>query len=383
MIRFQPGSHVRRLCEILAVTGEIPVGSLALFGSQRVCRALITKLCAPQTILNTETGEKIDCRLLTLHGKGVKKSVRFYKAGFPVLDWFGAREYYFTTFWKHKLPSDDTHVERNFRLAEAVLLLSAAGCEFRPWLKEQFQSRSIRRLSFSQPCFYSSHELKNSGEELKKTQYARFIGAVFTEDAGMTVYNTRNSIMKWNGMGEFKAKDAIQKLAALNTQTREIHSAILFGQTMEVALRTMKSFDRVPHADLRFDAIYRHIHFIPLSADGVGQLQILLLPDWNERLLDLMFEPAQRSYERGAFEYDAHVDGVYVFAFFDGDLARLIRFHEAVSEFKCRAELICFPFQVGLAKQVLGELVDIKTIDLQPVLEALGLKGGKAFESKT
>ena len=383
MIRFQPGSHVRRLCEILAVTGEIPVGSLALFGSQRVCRALITKLCAPQTILNTETGEKIDCRLLTLHGKGVKKSVRFYKAGFPVLDWFGAREYYFTTFWKHKLPSDDTHVERNFRLAEAVLLLSAAGCEFRPWLKEQFQSRSIRRLSFSQPCFYSSHELKNSGEELKKTQYARFIGAVFTEDAGMTVYNTRNSIMKWNGMGEFKAKDAIQKLAALNTQTREIHSAILFGQTMEVALRTMKSFDRVPHADLRFDAIYRHIHFIPLSADGVGQLQILLLPDWNERLLDLMFEPAQRSYERGAFEYDAHVDGVYVFAFFDGDLARLLRFHEAVSEFKCRAELICFPFQVGLAKQVLGELVDIKTIDLQPGLEALGVKGGKAFESKT
>ena len=136
-------------------------------------------------------------------------------------------------------------------------------------------------------------------------------------------------------------------------------------------------------ADLRFDAIYRHIHFIPLSADGVGQLQILLLPDWNERLLDLMFEPAQRSYERGAFEYDAHVDGVYVFAFFDGDLARLIRFHEAVSEFKCRAELLCFPFQVSLAKQVLGELVDIKTIGLQPVLEALGLKGGKAFESKT
>lgn len=383
MIRFQAGSHVRRLCEILAVTGEIPVSSLHLLGSQRVFRALVARLCEPQTILNTETGEKLDCRLLNLRGRGARKAVRFYKAGLPVLDWFGARAYYMNTFRGHELPRDDTHIERNFRLAETVLLLSSAGCEFRPWLKESFQSRFIHRLSFARPCFYSSHELKNSDEEVKKTQYARFIGAVFTEDAGMAVYNTRNSVMKWNGMGEFKAKDAIQKLAVRNTYAKEITSAILLGQSMEIAERTMKSFDHVPHADLRFDRIYRHIYFVPLSQDGVRQLRILLLPDWNERLLDLMFEPTQRSYGRGAFEYDAHVDGVHVFAFFDSDIARLIRFREAIADYKYPAELICFPFQVSLAKQVLDDLVDIKTFELGAVLEALGLEGGNAFESET
>lgn len=125
MIWFRPGSHVRRLCVILAVTGEIPVKSLFLLGSQRVYRALVAKLIEPQKIINSETGETLFCRLLTLHGKGAKKSVRFYKAGLPVLDWIGVREFYMSAFWNHKLPSDDTHVERNFRLAEATIVFYA------------------------------------------------------------------------------------------------------------------------------------------------------------------------------------------------------------------------------------------------------------------
>lgn len=381
MIWFRPGSHVRRLCTILAVTGEIPVKSLLLLGSQRVYRALVDKLTKPQTIINSETEERLFCRLLTLHGKGAKKSVRFYKAGLPVLNWIGARDFYMTAFWNHKLPSDDSHVERNFRLAETAILFMLAGCEFRPWQMEAFQDRVIRRLPFPGPSFYSARELKNvGGNDLKKAQYARLIGAVFTDLVGMAVYNTRDAVMKWNGMGEFKAQQGLDALARLNTGLREVNAAILLGNSTDVAVRMMESFEKERRVEFRFDSIYRHIYFVPLSADGARQLRLLLYPEWNAQLLDLMFAPKERSYNLGSFVYDAIVDDAYVLVFLDGDLSRLIRFRAGVTPGQYRHEVLCFPHQVSLVKQVLGDSVDIRTTELGKIEEALGVKGGTVLE---
>lgn len=382
MVYFRPGSHLCRLCALLAVTGEIPVKSLYLLGSQRVYRALVAKLTEPQMIVNSETAETLCCRLLTLHGKGAKKSVRFYKTGLPVLDWIGAREFYMTAFWNHKLPSDDTHVERNFRLAEAAVVFMQADCEFRPWEMEAFQGHIIRRLHFPRPSFYAARELKNvERNDLKKIQYARFIGTVFTDDTGMTVYNTRDAVMKWNGMSEFKARQAIDALARLNTGLREVNAAILLGDSEDVAVRMLESFDKERRVEFRFDSIYQHIYFVPLSADGVRQLRLLLFPDWNAQLLDLMFAPEERSYNLGSFVYDAIVDGAYVLVFLDGDLPRLIRFRSGITPGRYRHEVLCFPHQVSLVKQVLGDQVDIRIIELGDIESALSMKGGTVFDS--
>lgn len=382
MIWFRPGSHVRKLCVILAVTGEIPVKSLFLLGSQRVYRALVAKLIEPQKIINSETGETLFCRLLTLHGKGAKKSVRFYKAGLPVLDWIGVREFYMSAFWNHKLPSDDTHVERNFRLAEAAIVFMQTGCEFRPWEMEAFQGKIIRRLSFPRPSFYAARELKDvSGNDLKKIQYARFIGTVFTNDTGMTVYNTRDAVMKWNGMSEFKARQAIDALARMNTRLREVSAAILLGDSEDVAVRMLESFEKERRVEFRFDSIYEHVYFVPMNADGIRQLRLLLFPDWNAQLLSLMFAPDERSYNLGSFVYDAIVGDAYVLVFLDGDLPRLIRFRSGITPGQYRHEVLCFPHQVSLVKQVLGDQVDIRITELEDVENALGLKGGTVFES--
>lgn len=373
MVYFRPGSHVRRLVTILAVTGEIPVKALALLGSQRVYRALVTRLCEEQTFVNSETGEKLTCRLLTLHGKGGKKSIRFYKAGLLVLNWIGAYDSYMRAFWNHNFPSDDSHVDRNFRFSEAVILCMRAGAEIRPWQMRALQKQSIQRQAFSRPALYSAKAAKNTQEgDLCKTQYARFIAALFTSDHAYVLYNVRNAVMKWNGMSECKTVESIAQLARMNSTVPSVDSAIIFGNTEDVAIRTIEDLRKKRRMELRLDAVYRHIYFVPLSEGGLDQLRLLLLPDWNERMLAVFFTSAERSFNQGAFEYDAVVDGAYIFVFLDGDIARLNRFAGAVRDGQKRCELLCFPFQVGLAKQVVGDTVDITTVAPSVVLSTLG-----------
>ena len=379
MLLFKPGSHLHWLLTALAVTGEIPVSSLHLFGNRRSMRDLITKLTLIQNYRNSDTGDTLRCQLLTLIGKGESKSVRLLRSGLPLLDWIGAREYHEAAFWTHNFPSDLAHREPLFRFAEAALMFLWAGAEIRPWVMPSLEDDGLLPET---PLLYSSRELKKiRNGELKKIQYARVIGAVYSQSTAISVFNTRNTVMKWNGMGEFKARLSLCDLAQRNTTTSRIDAAILFGNSTEIAMRTVDALRKDRRLELRFDNVYRCIYFVPLCEEGVDQLRLLLAPDWNEQLLSALFEPAQRSYNRGSFEYDGVVDGTYVVCFFDGDIAKLIRLRETLAEEHYPCQLVCFPFQVGLAKQVLGDLVDIRILEPGDVLDALGVERRTIFES--
>ena len=344
MLLFKPGSHLHWLLTALAVTGEIPVSSLHLFGNRRSMRDLITKLTLVQDYRNSETGDTMRCQLLTLVGKGENKSVRLLRSGLPLLDWIGARDYHEAAFWVHNFQSDLTHREPLFRFAEAALMFLQAGAEIRPWVMPSLEDAG---LLLEVPLLYSSRELKKLRDgELKKIQYARVIGAVYSRSAAISVFNTRNAVMKWNGMGELKARLSLGDLAQRNTSASKIDSAVLFGNSTEVAVRTVDALYKNRRLELRFDGVYRYI-----------------------------------SYNRGIFEYDGLVDGVHVFSFFDGDLARLVRLREALEEEHYPCQLLCFPFQVSLAKQVLGDLVDIRINEPGDVLNALGVERRTIFES--
>ena len=117
------------------------------------------------------------------------------------------------------------------------------------------------------------------------------------------------------------------------------------------------------------------MHFLPLDGFGARLLKILTLPDWQEKLLDLLFEPATRTYGRGAMEYDAQVDGVKVLSHLDGDLARLLRFREGLWTHSGKFEVVCFPQQAEFVRDYLGTRMRIREIPLETVEKEL-LKGG-------
>lgn len=173
-------------------------------------------------------------------------------------------------------------------------------------------------------------------------------------------------------MGEFKALHSLIEVARMNAGLQEIDSAILFGESERVALQTLLESDKSRRLEFRFDGIYRHVHFVPMNADGIRRLRMLALPDWKEKLLDLLFEPDTRSYGKGFMEYDACIGGVYIYSHLDGDLARLIRFREAMDSQTKKFEVLCFPDQAPLLREYLTSHVSLKTIDMNLVEAELG-----------
>ena len=93
-------------------------------------------------------------------------------------------------------------------------------------------------------------------------------------------------------------------------------------------------------------------------------------------MLDELFEPEIRSYERGLFVYDALIDGAYVYSFLDSDIVRLRKFKMATKDFdsQTKAEVLCFPHQYNFLKKYLGSSVTFRLLDLSIVEEGLGIK---------
>lgn len=285
MLYFRPGSRLVQIVTMLSFVGEFPMRSITMLGKERVLKALIYKLSAPQTICDSVTGKRFQGRVLTISGKGREKSVRLYKGALPLLEWVHpkAYEYYMGSFWGHHFPGDMAHRDRNHRVGEAAVLCMRAGIEARPYLLPTLQNCEILRVVPQTPCFYLAKDLKKIGVvEMNKTMFTRMAGAVFTEGECRAVYNTQDAAMKWNGMGEFKARISLQEAARMNCAIKEVESAFLLGQSGETALRTLEETRKNRRLELRFDAVYHHIYYIQMDEDGIRQLRILSVPDWRE-----------------------------------------------------------------------------------------------------
>ena len=358
------GSQAFELLTLLSVVGEFPNCSIHLLGRERVYKALVSKLTEKQTFSHTETGQKLTTKLLTISGKGGAKTVRLYRKALPILEWIGASEYYGATFKDHKFRGDPSHVIRNHRVAEATAMFMKAGLDIRPYRLEPLQTERILDV-VEKPSFYTSRSLKGTFEvDMNKTMYTRIVGALFTESECYAVYNTRDAAMKWCGKGEFKTRQALTELSRLNAGIREVNSAILFGNDAQTALSTLNAAGEDSHKEYRFDSIYPHVHYVPLTQEGIRQLRFFLIPRWKEQLLEMLFDDADRSFDAGLFEYDAFVGDTYVLAHFDGDIARLIRYREGIENVQARHEVLCFPHQVSYLRQYLGDGAAIKTIDI-------------------
>lgn len=373
----RPDTLVQNVLQILAVTGEFPWSSLYLLGNPPTVQKMVSRLSQPVLFRNPHTEEEVRTKLFVTNGTGREKSLRLYKGALPLLHWLhpGAYEYYMESFWNHHFPGDAAHRDRNHRVAEAVALCANAGVEVLPYDLPRLQQDEIRKVTPDFPALYLARDIKKAfpGEE-KKTLFTRAVGALFYPGGCYAVHNTRDAAMKWKGMGEFKALHSLTEIARLNGGVTHLDGELLFGKSYETALETL-NFSDPRHPELRFDSIYPHIHFLPLDDFGARLLGILTLPDWQERLLDLLFEPSTRTYGRGTMEYDAQVGAVKVLSHLDGDLARLLRFREGLWSHEGKFEVVCFPQQAEFVRDFLGTRVGIREIPLEVVDKEL-LKGG-------
>lgn len=370
MITIRPGSHVEKLILLLSVVGEYPVYSCDLLGSRRSWRRLIDELTQRQEFRFPELETRYTCRLLKIRGKGRMKTVRFQRAGLPVLKQLnpGAYQYYMDSFYQHQIPGNARTIERHHRVAESTLMCLRAGVEARPLRLPTLQNEKIMKIVLDRASFYHAREVKQlDPAELNKTCFSSMTGLLFYPGGCYAVYNSRYTKMQWNGMGENKVRINAQTVTKMNAGIGELRSAIQFGMDYSTALGTIEDAVQNKRRANPFHEIYYHFHFVPLNEFGIRLLRILTFPDGNEQMLNLLFRPTERFYNQGLREYDARVNGVYVFSHLDGDLARLMRFRDELRDSKGKTEVLCFTEQVPFLREYLGDRVSLKAIGMNLV----------------
>ena len=375
MMVFSVFNRLYKLIAILSITGEYPMCSMELLGNKREYKKIVSKLTSVQTIRNADTKEEMTCKVLNVSGKGRLKTIRLNKSAMGILEWIdkGVLDYYMAAFNGHKFSGDEGHIRRNHRVAESVCLCMTAGVSVMPYNLYKLQNKEIRRTLPDSPSFYPARDIKRiGGNEMNKTMFTRLTGALFSYGRCYAVYNSRESVMKWSGMGEIKTVNNLMEICRYNSNIKTVDAAILMGESYEAAITTIMESDKNRRYEYRFDSIYNHIYFVPLNEYGIRQLKFMLLPDWNEKLSDLLFGDAYVRPEERTFEYDAFIDGKYIFSFLDGDVARLIRFREYVESDKSRKyELVCYVHQLEDVKRYMKDYCLYKMISIEKVENSL------------
>ncbi len=379
MIKLYPGSHVYSLMLILAAVGEYPARSLRLLGNERSYQALVHKLEGKQQFCS-EDGIDLGCyRLLSISGKADRRTIRINKSALPLFRVLhpNALDSYLAATGGHCFSGNRAHVQRNHRVAESLAICLSAGVEVRPYLLPALQKQQILRAISDFPSFYIAKQLKNlDSAELNKTIFTRLTGALFVPGTCYAVYNTRSSVMKWSGMGEFKTVCHLTELARMNAGVERVDRAMLMGTSMGIALQTLAESDKSPRMELRFDRIYPHIHFIPMNREGVRLLKILTLPNWEDRVLSAVFPPEWRITGPKSIECDARRDGALIFSHLDSDIARLVRLRQALEHYVGTIEVVCFPWQTVFLRSYLNDKARLREITMDALEEALDIGVG-------
>ena len=108
-----------------------------------------------------------------------------------------------------------------------------------------------------------------------------------------------------------------------------------------------------------------------LSAGGMMGKAQMQSPDWKQILLELLFDDSEFAGVGATFGYDAIRDGAYVLSFLDSDIFRLHAFWDTVRVQKYKATVICFPEQVPFLRSYLRGKVDLQTVTMDMVENAI------------
>ena len=378
MFRITPSSQVNKLLTILSVVGEFPFDSRGLIGSEGYFNNLIYKHTRPDDYAFSNSDKIIHGQLFQLAGKAELKTIRFHKTGLPILKHLNpiAYQHYLDTYDNHHLRTTEDRIIRNHRIAEAAVMCMNAGIEARSYIAPKLTKQYHQVFPFTDPAFYLSKHLKKIDPDgFNKTKYARIVGALFYQTGCYSVYNLRDTMMKWKPESELKVKLDMTDICTMNTENQEVQSTIFFCSSYQTGFRVLEEWKS--NSDLRtlFTSVYKHVHFIPINEFGVQLLKILTVPHWNERLLRMFFRNEDRSFGMGDMPYDAEMNGIYILSFLDSDFARLYLFRNNIGKFPDRKWLVlCFQHQAMFLREYLGAGVRLKVIPMEKVMENLNIK---------
>ncbi len=381
--------HVNNKCiafdiiSIISVTGEFPSNQLWMLGNHVTYRRMVSKMLKTQTYLNDATKEKVTVRALSEVGHGSLKTLRLLASAEPLLKWINANEYYGEAYRKHNFPGGERLLKRNILKAESVAMVKAAGYEYRPYVmpKLRLEKRAGKELSFSHtgfpnrfpnyPAFYPARELKGpSDDELKKTVFTRFTGAMFYNERCIPIYNIGRDEQKYFENAEIKMRYLLSEINTVNGGTYNANRTIFLAKDGMCAVKTLryiynKRHNR--HKDSSGSKFYNMVYYVPLSEDGIKQLSLYKINDWENIIKGKLF--GKKNTE---IPYPIQ-DNSYWFVFLDGDIAKLIQAKREISKQPHNYKIVCFNHQEEFLRKFFPFKIPIFTLTFEKVGKMLGI----------
>ena len=385
MIRIKRGSHAYVLLTFMGLIGELPYKSLHLLGSVQTVRRVVEKMCVKEEYINDETKEVFEVKAFIQSGAGNKQTIRLSKKALKLLDWVGMRKFYEGVTYNCNMPGDEVHVYRNHRMAEVLFMMLRAGAGCLPTTIPNLEYKSFDKLRIKSTCFYPSRLIKNMNkDESVKLKYILALGAVISPYGSYVVYNTRDKAMRWNGIGEQKARMIIDNLANRNTGIEDVRSCMLFANNGQAILETLKNSlkKRVVkgkngrwyrETPVSVVDVYDHVHYIPLNETGIRMLRVMFLPNFQERIQQVIY--VKPLLDKGRTIFDGRNNDCYFINHFDGDIGKLYYLKGFLEVQPTKCTMVCFDFQYDYLKSYLGNLVNYKVFTIEQLEELLKIRG--------
>lgn len=267
-----------------------------------------------------------------------------------------------------------TAPERRMRLhrkAETYVVMQQAGAEiFRDRKPPIYQTNPG---TGSSPAYYCSREIKECGEEAVKIKGSRAMGVLLVPHCTYAVYNTANTLIRWDSRSERKMKTFLSRaLQTRGTKYGQVR-ALVIGTDIDVSLQILISTGGEKRKYLLVDTdVYDHMHFVPLTAERHLAMYILTDPEFGLELnagiiaAFQLKEPVLNSF----VEHDAITAyGLPVLIACDFDLVRIVRFATGLRLRNRQGIVVCFDFQVEVLTDYFDGIAEVMPIESNTLIE--------------
>ncbi|MDR1693021.1 MAG: hypothetical protein LBR72_06640 [Oscillospiraceae bacterium] len=352
-------SQAYSILSLIAVSGELAANQIHRLPGGRGYKIKLIKSLKQKKLIHTYYRDKLRGYRLTSSAKEMLLDSYSERFTFPLS---GNTD-------TNILKSEITRRLRLHSIAEATVTMQNAGLSvFRDEKADVFRPDGGTLPALTTPAFYNSREIKGLGSESVKIKGARTVGVLLTASEAFVVYNTGDSLLKWEYKSEMRTK-ALMKAVLCRERLRyrpENIRAMMLGGSMEQAYQLLTSTGGGKRNYFVLDGNYDS--FVYLTNDRNGEILLRLLCD-KEKTMALNRILSENLYARDGgllVENDAvDENGEPVLFAHDCDMPRITRFDAALRRYGKSGTVICCDFQADALRRFCGENVRFQTIDMR------------------
>lgn len=363
-----PDTAAGMLLTLTALSGEFPTALVSRLPGGEAYKIRVIKRLKKDGLLRTYYADGLRGFRLTVVAK------RLLMESWP--DYFDA---WLTGCTEtNTLKSEPLRRLRLHRMAEVLAAMYNAGVAVCPWEKPVLFSPTPPAVGtqVEWPVYSSSREVKEIGPQRDKIRGSRATDVLLTRNDILAVYNTGDSVMKWERNSERRLEALLEmdigRYRLPGQYTGVQPGAIVFGADMKM-MSTLMGIGGGPcrsgprHSNFITEDYYNHFYYLTNSTHGEFVLQLLCQPEKKAVLDGILMQGLSEPRLNWYAEHDA-LDGDSPVLFgYTCDMPRIRRFAAALQIHGIKGWPYCFDFQGEALRQICGPNAEIRCMDFEKV----------------